>query len=83
MHKSVFIAAIAAAFLAATSMAPSAAATKKEGAEKRTPSAAQVAARARQKRCAAEWRSAKAAGTVEKGVKWPQYWSACSKRLKK
>ena len=38
--------------------------------------------RARQTKCAAEWKEAKAAGKVEKGVKWPKYWSACNKRLK-
>jgi hypothetical protein len=38
--------------------------------------------RERQKKCGAEWKEAKAAGTVAKGQKWPQYWSACNKRLK-
>ena len=47
---------------------------------KQTP--AQQAMRARQKKCGAEWKAAKAAGKVEKGMKWPQYWSACNKRLK-
>lgn len=49
---------------------------------KRTPTPGQLAARERQKKCAAEWKEAKAAGKVEKGMKWPQYWSACNKRLK-
>lgn len=49
---------------------------------KRTPTQGQLAARERQKKCAAEWKQAKAAGKVEKGMKWPQYWSACNKRLK-
>jgi hypothetical protein len=41
-----------------------------------------VAARERMKNCAAECMATKAAGKVEKGMKWPQYWSACNKRLK-
>lgn len=49
---------------------------------KRTPTPGQIAARERQKKCAAEWKVAKDAGKIEKGMKWPQYWSACNKRLK-
>ncbi len=49
---------------------------------KRAPTPGQIAARERQKKCAAEWKEAKAAGKVEKGMKWPQFWSACNKRLK-
>jgi hypothetical protein len=49
---------------------------------KRTPTPAQQAMHARLKKCGAEWRAAKAAGKIEKGMKWPQYWSACNKRLK-
>jgi hypothetical protein len=36
----------------------------------------------RQKKCGAEWKEAKAAGKVDKGMTWPKYWSACNKRLK-
>jgi hypothetical protein len=46
------------------------------------PSAGQIALRARQKKCSEEWRQAKAAGKIEKGMKWPKFWSACNKRLK-
>jgi hypothetical protein len=46
----------------------------------RTPG--QLAAQARQKKCAAEWKEAKAAGKIEKGATWPRYWSGCNKRLK-
>ncbi len=46
------------------------------------PTAAQTAARERQKKCGAEWKEAKAAGKVEKTMTWPKYWSACNKRLK-
>ena len=49
---------------------------------KRAASPGMLAARERQKKCGAEWKEAKAAGTVPKGQKWPQYWSACNKRLK-
>jgi len=42
----------------------------------------QLAERERIKKCGAEWKAAKAAGKVEKGMKWPQYWSACNKRKK-
>jgi hypothetical protein len=76
-------AAMLAAFLAATVTAPaSAQGKKKASAEKRAPSAALAATRERQKRCGAEWKEAKAAGKIDKGQRWPQYWSACNKRLK-
>ena len=50
--------------------------------KKREPTKGQVEARERQKKCGAEWRDAKAKGTLEKGITWPKYWSACNKRLK-
>ncbi len=34
------------------------------------------------KACGADWKAAKAAGTVPAGMKWPQYWSDCNKRKK-
>ena len=49
---------------------------------KKEPSAGMLAMRERQKKCGAEWKEVKAAGKVEKGMKWPQFWSACNKRLK-
>jgi hypothetical protein len=49
---------------------------------KTTSSASQTALRERQKKCSVEWKEAKKAGKVEKEMKWPQYWSACNKRLK-
>lgn len=48
---------------------------------KREPTAGQMAARERQKKCGAEWREAKAGGKTG-GLKWPQYWSQCNARLK-
>lgn len=49
---------------------------------KKPPSAGQQTMRERQKKCGAEWKAAKAAGKIEKGMTWPKYWSACNKRLK-
>jgi hypothetical protein len=46
------------------------------------PSAAQMALRERQKACSAEWKTAKAGGKMEPGMKWPKFWSACNTRLK-
>ena len=40
---------------------------------KKEPSAGQLAARERQKKCAAEWKEAKAGGKVEKDTTWPKY----------
>ena len=59
-----------------------ASAPAKDTKTKREPSAGQLAARERQKKCAAEWKEAKAGGKVEKDTTWPKYWSACNKRLK-
>jgi hypothetical protein len=47
----------------------------------REPTAGQMAARERQKKCGAEWKEAKTAGKTG-GLKWPQYWSKCNARLK-
>jgi hypothetical protein len=80
MLKRLAMAAVAAAIVAAAS-APGLAQDKKKGASK-PQSPAMAAMHVRQKKCGAEWRAAKAAGKVEKGMKWPQYWSACNKRLK-
>ena len=56
---------------------------KKSRAEKKAKaSAARAAVRDRQKQCGAEWREARKAGTVEKTMTWPKFWSACNTRLK-
>ena len=47
----------------------------------REPTASQMAARERQRKCGAEWKEAKAANRTA-GMKWPQYWSRCNARLK-
>jgi hypothetical protein len=56
---------------------------KKKARKKRELTKGQKAARERQKKCGAEWREAKKAGKVEKGMTWPKYWSRCNARLKK
>jgi hypothetical protein len=45
-------------------------------------SAAQAALRERQKACGAEWKTVKASGKAEAGMKWPKFWSACNTRMK-
>ena len=90
MYKVVFSAALAVALITAPMphLIPAAAAqqqasaTDKDAKTKKEPSAGQLAARERQKKCAAEWKDAKAGGKVEKDATWPKYWSACNKRLK-
>jgi hypothetical protein len=59
----------------AAETAPSAAPAKK-------PSPGREAMIARERACGAEWKADKAAGKIEAGMKWPQYWSACNKRKK-
>ncbi|MBS0478145.1 MAG: hypothetical protein JSR79_02460 [Proteobacteria bacterium] len=46
------------------------------------PTAAQAAMYAREKQCGAQWRADKAAKKVPASETWPQYWSACNKRMK-
>jgi hypothetical protein len=74
----------AAAVIVAPILTPNAAAQTAAPAAKPTkpPRPSQVALRDRQKKCGAEWKAAKSAGSIEKNIKWPQYWSACNKRLK-
>jgi hypothetical protein len=86
MHKSIFAAVIAAGLMAVplpvmTQTASAQTDAKKDAEPKKEPSAGMVAMRERQKKCAAEWKDAKAAGKTN-GMKWPQFWSACNKRLK-
>jgi hypothetical protein len=93
MTKTMFAVLIAAGLLAAplpqlvsTAVAQTAQPEKKdakpEAKPKKAPSAGMQAMRERQKKCGAEWKEAKTAGKIEKGMKWPKYWSACNKRLK-
>lgn len=48
---------------------------------KRALTPGQQAARERQRTCAGQWKTDKAAGKTA-GLTWPKYWSACNKRLK-
>jgi uncharacterized low-complexity protein len=74
-------ASLATAAAAQNAPAPSAPAPTATTAKK-PASGGLAAARERQKKCGAEWKEAKAAGKVEKGMSWPKFWSACNKRLK-
>ena len=88
MYKVMFAAALAVALVTApmpqlvSSAAAQTNAPDKTAKMKKEPSAGQLAARERQKKCATEWKEAKATSKVEKGQTWPQFWSACNKRLK-
>jgi hypothetical protein len=90
MHKVMFAAALAVGLITApmTQFVSTAAAQQqastpaKDTKMKKEPSAGQIAARERQKKCAAEWKEAKAASKIENGTTWPKFWSACNKRLK-
>jgi hypothetical protein len=97
MHRTLLAAVLAAGLLAAplpaltqtsttTQTAASdkqpAAPEKKQAKKKRPMTPGMIAAHERLKKCGAEWKEAKAAGKIEKGMKWPKYWSACNKRLK-
>ena len=46
------------------------------------PSAAQQAMYAREKQCGQQWKADKAAHKIPANQTWPQYWSACNKRIK-
>ncbi|MCB8822070.1 hypothetical protein [Microvirga rosea] len=69
--------AVTAALLLAAPLPASAQSTPKK-----EPTAGQLAARERMKKCSAEWKDAKAAGKVTKDMKWPKFWSDCNKRIK-
>ena len=55
---------------------------RREAGTRREPSIGQAAARERQRKCAAEWKQAKAGGKLADGTKWPGFWSRCNARLK-
>ncbi|GIK82202.1 MAG: hypothetical protein KJZ73_17535 [Pseudorhodoplanes sp.] len=50
--------------------------------KKAKATAARKAAQERQRQCGREWKEARKAGTVDKSMTWPKYYSACNKRLK-
>src|SRR5262245_44168062 len=80
MHIVVFAAALAVGLITAPmSQFVSSAAAQQASAEKyakmnQEPSAGQLAARERQKKCGAEWKEAKASNKIEKGTTWPKFW---------
>jgi hypothetical protein len=89
MYKVTFVALLAAGLLTAPllprsspAFAQQSSASEKTAKAKTEPSAGQLAARERQKKCAAEWKETKTAGKTEKGATWPKFWSDCNKRLK-
>ena len=89
MYKVMFVTLLAAGLLAAplpphssAAFAQQSSAPEKTAKTKTEPSAGQLAARERQKKCAAEWKETKTAGKTEKGATWPKFWSDCNKRLK-
>ncbi len=66
-----------------TTAAPAGAAAAGEAAAKKPMSPGRTAEVARQRQCGAEWRAQKAELQAKTpGLKWPQYWSECNKRLK-
>ena len=88
MRRAIVAVAVAVALIGAPALmtpaqaqttAPAATTTAKP---KKPLSAGQQAMRERQRKCGGEWKAAKAAGKVEKGMTWPKFWSACNKRLK-
>jgi len=60
--------------------APAPAAAPKTAAKK--PADPQEAEHARERACGADWKAEKAAGKVQAGMTWPQFWSECDKRKK-
>ena len=84
MWKSTFAAAVSAVLLPSSwGVLPATAATDQPAATTTRPlTPGQIAARERQKKCAAEWHEAKDANKVPEGMTWPKFWSACNKRLK-
>jgi hypothetical protein len=83
MGKFMVAAALSAAFIT-MSLGTSAAlaAGEPSATAKREMTPGQIAARERQKKCAAEWHDAKAQGKLPPGMTWPKFWSECNARLK-
>ncbi len=61
---------------------PPAAETRPAATEAKPASGGRQAMYARERACGKEWKADKAAGKIQAGMKWPQYWSACDKRKK-
>lgn len=83
MGKFIVAAALSAAILTSSSgPSPAFAAGEPSATTKRELTPGQIAARERQKKCAAEWHDAKDKGKIPPGMTWPKFWSECNKRLK-
>ena len=57
-------------------------AEKPAATEAKPASGGRQAMYARERACGKEWKADKAAGKIQAGMKWPQYWSECDKRKK-
>lgn len=62
--------------------APAPAARAATSAKPATGSPGRQAMIARERACGAEWKADKAAGKIQPGQKWPQYWHECDQRKK-
>ena len=62
--------------------APAPAAGAAAGAKPATGSSGRQAMIARERACGAEWKADKAAGKIQPGMKWPQFWHECDARKK-
>ena len=61
---------------------PAPAAGAAAGAKPATGSSGRQAMIARERACGAEWKADKAAGKIQPGMKWPQFWHECDARKK-
>ncbi|AWN49066.1 hypothetical protein DK419_24120 [Methylobacterium terrae] len=73
---------LAALLVAAPAVAFGQAGPNPEVAPRREPSLRGLAARERQRKCGAEWRTLAPAEKAAQGPRWPQYYSKCVRRLK-
>jgi hypothetical protein len=56
--------------------------TKKQAKPAAAGSPGRQAMYARERACGKEWKADKAAGKIQAGMKWPQYWHECDQRKK-
>jgi hypothetical protein len=73
---------VASAAKPAVAVKPARVVTAKPASTPGQPTPAQAAMYARERQCAAQYRADKAAKKIPAGQTWPQYWSACNKRMK-
>ena len=65
-----------------TTAAPAPTTGAATGAKPATGSPGRQAMIARERACGAEWKADKAAGKIQPGMKWPQFWHECDARKK-